>query len=395
VAGTFSNHLQRLNQLIDSEPNLSLLRLRRQARRTPADLQALRALCLALQARGHRVEALERCQEFLRQQSEPPLEALGTLALDLGALDLAEECFRRWAAQKPGAAAPLGWLGIVYAQRGDEEQARRELVHATELEPQRAEAWYRLGSFLLRQRDLEAAEKHLRHALELDPTLARAHTNLGYLLDLRGERQAALREFHKAVQLSPGDAEGHFNLGALHAEAHSFDLAIEQFREGLALAPHSIEGHYNLGAAYFELRRYDDAIRCFRRALRAQPGHQEARYYLGLCHVRKGTYDRALQQFEEAESEERPPSARLLYAMAVCHNGLEMPRQAVRLLQQVVDLVPDHAKAYHLLGVCFDKLGERDRASDAYRRADLFLTLARARRSAARLERHVAGARVE
>ena len=387
MAGLFSNHLNRLSRLIDSESHPSVFRLRRQVRHAPEDVQAWCRLCRALYVQGQRDEARQRLQEFLGRTGDTHLEAMGLLALDLGDLDTAEECFRRQAALQPAAAGPASWLGIVHAQRGDDEAARRALRQATELEPGQAEAWYRLGSFLLRKRELDEAEEHLRHALALDPALGRAHTNLGYLLDLRGDRQAALRSFHRAVQLSPGDPEGHFNLGALHAEAHSFDLAREHFLEGLRLAPDSVEGHYNLGAVQFEQRRYDEAIRSFRRALRLQPAHEEARYYLGLCFVRKGAYDRALQQFELAGRDDRPPTARLLYAMALCHNGLEMPRQAARLLQQVIDLVPDHAKAHHLLGVCFDKLGERERAAEAYRRADVYLTLARARRGAARLER--------
>jgi tetratricopeptide (TPR) repeat protein len=134
------------------------------------------------------------------------------------------------------------------------------------------------------------------------------------------------------------------------------------------------------------LRRYEEAIRAFRRALRLQPAHEEARYYLGLCYVRKGAYDRALMHFEPAHRQAPTVSVRLLFAMAQCYNGLEMPRQAVRLLQQLVDLVPDHARASHLLGICYDKLGERERAGDAYRRSDLHLTLARGRRAAGRVE---------
>jgi Flp pilus assembly protein TadD len=71
--------------------------------------------------------------------------------------------------------------------------------------------------------------------------------------------------------------------------------------------------------------------------------------------------------------------------MGQCYNGLEMPREAVRALSQVIAQAPDHAKAHHLLAICFDKLGERDRADEAYRKSDLFVTMARQRRGAARL----------
>ena len=92
-------------------------------------------------------------------------------------------------------------------------------------------------------------------------------------------------------------------------------------------------------------------------------------------------------QHHRSAARNRPPSVRLLYAIGMCYNGLEMPRQAVGVLSQVIELSPDHAKAHHLLGICYDKLGDRDNAGEAYRKSDLFLTRARARRSSARLER--------
>ena len=163
-------------------------------------------------------------------------------------------------------------------------------------------------------------------------------------------------------------------------------VAIEELEAGLALQPASVEGHYNLGGVHLECGRHDDAIGCFKRALRLQPGHPEALYSIGLCYLRKGMYDRALHHLEEA-ARATPPAPRLLYAIGLCYNGLELPRQAARVLTSLVASVPDHARAHHLLGVCFDKLGDRDRAEQAYRRADLCLSAARARRGGARLVR--------
>jgi hypothetical protein len=57
------------------------------------------------------------------------------------------------------------------------------------------------------------------------------------------------------------------------------------------------------------------------------------------------------------------------------------------VLTTFLEAVPDHPRALRLLGICYDKLGERERATQAYRRADLCLQLERARRTGARLWR--------
>jgi Flp pilus assembly protein TadD len=43
----------------------------------------------------------------------------------------------------------------------------------------------------------------------------------------------------------------------------------------------------------------------------------------------------------------------------------------VRVLSHLAEVAPDHARGLHLLGVCLDKLGDRDAAVRAYRRAEL------------------------
>lgn len=362
----------------------ALRRLQRQAQRTPEDVEVLRRLCLALDRHGRRDEAVARVHHFLQRTGTRELDGAGAILRDLRAFDMAELVYAQLVQQNPGRAAPLLWLGVVHAQQGDAERAQAELEKAVELEPSNPETWYRLGTFHLRRRAMDPAEMHLRRALEVDASFARAHTNLGFLLDLRGERAAAIREFQRALQLAPDVPQNCFNLGALWAEAGCLDQALEQFHAGVALDPRHAEGFYNLGAVYFEQRRYDDAIASFQRALQLHPEHPDASFTVGLCWLRKGVYARALKHLEQVAAGEAP-GLRLLVAMGQCYNGLDRPREAVRVLSKVIAQAPDHARAHHLLAICFDKLGERDRADEAYRKSDLLVTRSRQRRAAARV----------
>ena len=371
---------------IFSESRTALRRLHREVRRAPDDIQILQQCCHALGRSGQRDEALTLVRDFMQRNGDRDLEGVGAILRNLQAYEMAELVYVRLAELHPDKAAPLCWLGIVHAKQGNATRAHEELEAAVELEPRNPETWYRLGTFHLRRRELDQAESCLRRALDVDATYARAHTNLGFLLDLRGERAAAIREFQRALQLAPDVPQNCFNLGALFAESGSHELAIEQFQSGVTLDPENVEGYYNLGAVFFEQRHYDDAIRAFRRALILQPEHPDALYYIGLSWLRKGVCNRALKHLELA-ARKGEPSLRLLYAIAQCYNGLEMPRQAVQKLSLVIAQSPDHAKAHHMMAICYDKLGERDRADEAYRKSDLFVTLARQRRGAARVGR--------
>jgi predicted Zn-dependent protease len=98
--------------------------------------------------------------------------------------------------------------------------------------------------------------------------------------------------------------------------------------------------------------------------------------------LRKGQNERALRYFEAAQRAglETP---RLLYATASCYSGLELPGQAIRTLNRLFERAPDHARAHRLLAVCYDKLGDRERANQAYQRADWCAERERSRRGAA------------
>jgi len=78
----------------------------------------------------------------------------------------------------------------------------------TQIDPDRAEAWHRLGVSLRKLGRLDDAMLASRQALELDPRHAAALTNVGNILYRQGDHQGALRELRRAVDLDPQLAEG-------------------------------------------------------------------------------------------------------------------------------------------------------------------------------------------
>jgi tetratricopeptide (TPR) repeat protein len=356
---------QRLLRSLD----LEIGRARKAARAAPRDAARLEALCAALVARGRRQEAVAEAATFLRGNGDAAAVVLGPLFHRLGAAARAIGCYERAHALHPESAEPVCGLGVLAAERGDVDTARAHFERATELAPQDSQPWYRLGSLHLRRRELDAAEKALRRALELDPQHARAQGNLGLLLDLRGERVAAETALQRALTLAPEEAENHFNLGALYAETGRLEQALECFEAGAELQPQSLEGHLNAGRIHLEQGRYDAALQRLARVLALAPGHADALLYTGLCQLRKGQDEKALRALEAA-ARAGVDSPRLYYAMGQAYVGLDLPHQAVRVLGRLLDRAPDHARGHWLLAVCWDKLGERERASASYHRAE-------------------------
>jgi Flp pilus assembly protein TadD len=178
------------------------------------------------------------------------------------------------------------------------------------------------------------AEELYRELLQENPDSVRARNNLGILLDENGDHQGAVAELRIARQLDP--------------------------RNGEVLG--------NLGAALGALGRYPEAEEALRTALRMDPSNQEIRANLGILYFRKGLYGQAEAELGAVCTED-PDHGTALYYRGEALNLLGRVDEAIEVLSRAVELVPGNPRAYHTLGVLFDKKRLPERAASMYRKA--------------------------
>src|SRR5215831_6913890 len=156
---------------------------------------------------------------------------------------------------EPKAAAPR--IALSYAQQAnfDLKGARDTLLEATQLQPENALAWARLGELWLmfgyRKRAREAAET----GVQLAPDLERVHLVFGFAALTEFRTKIAREAFAQAIELDSADPLAHFGLGlaiirdgALHEGRRYLEMAV-----GLD-STNSLLRSY-LGKAYFEEKR--------------------------------------------------------------------------------------------------------------------------------------------
>jgi tetratricopeptide (TPR) repeat protein len=162
---------------------------------------------------------------------------------------------KRGVALEPKAAAPR--IALSYAQQAnfDLKGARDTLLEATQLQPQNALAWARLGELWLmfgyRKRAREAAETGVR----LAPDLERVHLVFGFTALTEFRTKIAREAFERAIELDSADPLARFGLGL----AIIRDGALANGRRYLEMAvgldsTNSLLRSY-LGKAYFEEKR--------------------------------------------------------------------------------------------------------------------------------------------
>ena len=124
----------------------------------------------------------------------------------LGRLDEAERGYGRLLAADPDHALTLHLLGMICAQRGDNDRAIELIERSLALDPAVAEAHYNLGAALHSEGRIEAAATAYRRALALKPGAPSTHLQLSIALQELGETAEARAEAETALRLDPTSA---------------------------------------------------------------------------------------------------------------------------------------------------------------------------------------------
>src|SRR5215510_4353340 len=100
----------------------------------------------------------------------------------------------------------------------------------------------------------EEAAAAFKQAVTLDPDMAEAHFRLGLAYEALNKEEEAEAEYKKAVEAyrkyltdNPSDAEAHYDLGQTYAGLHQYSDAIREYRQASKLKADDAEIFYDLG----------------------------------------------------------------------------------------------------------------------------------------------------
>jgi serine/threonine protein kinase/Tfp pilus assembly protein PilF len=184
-----------------------------------------------------------------------------------------------------------------------------------------------------------AAREHLREAVRLDPNFALAWALLSYV-DAIG---------YITTTLQPTVA-----LREEARQAAETALTLQPYLGEALLA----KGYYH----YACLKDYDSAVRYFEQARQFLPNSSQIPESLAYLTRRRGQWDRSEVHFDEAERLD-PRNVRLLSQHALSYIALRNFREALRKLDQILDITPDHIDPIGLKAAIAQAEGDLSRAS--------------------------------
>ncbi|HEX3251343.1 MAG TPA: tetratricopeptide repeat protein [Pyrinomonadaceae bacterium] len=175
-----------------------------------------------------------------------------------------------------------------------------EVSNGLAVDPVRARSLLDKGKELYRKDQDTEAVQALTEAVKLDPDLAEAHFRLALGYESLGKQEEAEKEYKKAVEAykkylleHPDDAEAHYALGQTYAGLGQYSEAIREYREATKRKEDDPDMFYDLGVAHTKLAQYDAAAAAFSKSLeidpdyyRAQDGLDEAKE--GIKRIRAG-----------------------------------------------------------------------------------------------------------
>lgn len=228
------------------------------------------------------------------------------------------------------ACAALGWFHL---ERQALDQAEACMRQGLDAAPQHAVLQFHMGSLHLRRKEPGRAAQHLSWALQLNPDLDEAAVSLAWALHDQGQLALACAWARHALQREATPAR--------QAQLAWLLLCQGQPRDALPLLRQSLAGAPHVATTYAHLAR----------ALAETGQHAQAQQTLDLGLARC------------------PDAPALLLAAAWSHHERHDDARAATLAQRFLQLHPDSASAWHLLGVAQAATGHAQDAASHLSRA--------------------------
>jgi tetratricopeptide (TPR) repeat protein len=208
--------------------------------------------------------------------------------------------------------------------------------------------YLRRGEAYRRRNEPEEALRDLVHASELDPTAPRP-------LELLGDVNASLLRYDRAAAryqayLAIDDQSSRvlYKLGLVRYRAGQSAEGIAALRKALAINPRFAEAYYLMGLCLRDGRRNGEALAALSKAVELAPTLLPAREELAELYGRLGQVDEHLTQLEALAALDPGPSRSVALGLAYSRSG--MIDRAVPTLRQATDRYPDDPYVYVALG---------------------------------------------
>jgi tetratricopeptide (TPR) repeat protein len=347
--------------------------------------------------RDKRVDEAERQLNRILKASPNEAQALnllGTIRAGQGRLAEAEALFTRALRSEARLIAAHMNLAYLYQLKGAPDKTISELKEVLSIDPDHAEALYKLARLLLsegrfdecinlidnsRQRepsvallvtrgdaylkkgDADKAEESYLLALGRQRNVADALLGLAQVYASRGDAKSNSYYLSRARELAGNSPDLLYRFAVAALKAGIYEEARSALEQAITLRPDDAAYHIALGATWLKKPDLFAAEQAFRRALQIQPDSPQGHMYLGYALLKQKKYAEARDHLEKSIRVNSGLPEPLYYLGLIAQEQNEDER-AVGILEKVVERFPAFANAHAALGSSYMKLKNYERA---------------------------------
>src|SRR6266496_4190764 len=255
--------------------------------------------------------------------------------------------------ERPNLLAPNVIVGMDYVKLGSPEKAMPFLEHALKLDPSNREARQALASGYLAQDNFRGAAEEFRQLAELEPDKSEAWFKLGHqYLDL------SARLAYRGAHLYRESAWGHRFLGDLLFQRSRWDEAAQEYRKALSADPRQSGLHTSVGQAFLHAGKLQEAEAEFHLELQPDSANELAWLRLAETALQQGQAAVALEDVSKAW--EVSPE---LLAVQREFPTTELSEDAAKvLIEKIKASSSDEAAAHFLLASLYAAANEKDQS---------------------------------
>ena len=309
--------------------------------------------------------------EYEKAISLDPKMAVAYVNLGLTLLDTDPRAaiapLQRAVALAPNEAHPRYVLGLALERAGDLPGAIEQYDAAEKLDDKDFNVHHSLGRALLSSSRPADAEPEFRRAITLRPDSSLAHVGFAQTLLAEGKLEAADSELAAYLEAKPGDIEARLEHASVLLDLHKNDDALRELDKAATFGPEGIRALKLRSQIYFEQKRFDDNVPVLQSAARLAPRDPDIPAQLGHLYLEKKDYPNAVRELITA-SKMDPSSNDVLGDLVTAqylNKNYPAALQGLDLLSQRKSLP---AGTWFLRATCYDRLGQRAEALEAYQK---------------------------
>ena len=280
---------------------------------------------------------------FREQIKKTPEDSLSYLALGVILKRQKKNDESRKALEKAIQLNPENVVAIDQLTDFDLEAKAFSAVHQRadallQKDPQLAPAYYIHGRSYVMEKNFPAAETALRKAIELDPNLGAPYNLLVAIYIQTNKLPDALKELETVLAKNPQYSPALLTSGIIYGQMGDFPKARDNYEKVLALNPNFVPALNNLAYIYSEkLTNLDRAAELARKAHELVPAEPSVQDTFGWVLYRQGKYQDAAELLQESASKS-PDNGEIQFHLGMANYMMGRLDEARAALQKAVSV---------------------------------------------------------